>query len=119
MFKKLLEQLAIPDQGFIDKNSKNNWENIYVTHFTDDYSDCSRENKINWIKSIPSLKCFYNLFFCKFFIGKEGYSGFFEAHFLHKGKNIISDKVDARHPCTERVKKKLNDIFQALKSFDM
>lgn len=119
IFEKLLTQLAILENGFIDQESAKNWENIYNNHFTGEVNICGKGNKIIWIKSIASFKYFYEKCFKSgFFEGAKGYTVFFEAHFLHKVKGKIKEKaakdIRARYECIDSDKKKLDRIFNFL-----
>ncbi len=116
LFQSLLKQLSFVGNGFIDEESANNWEYIYNDHFTGDIDDCSKENKINWKEALSAFKYFYDKFFENYFVGMKGYTVFFEAHFLHHGKEKSANDIKPRNKCPKNNQIKLDRIFECLES---
>ena len=114
LFQSLLKQLSLVDNGFIDEESARNWKSTYDNHFKGDVFDCDKGNKINWIESPPAFKYFYDTFFKGYFVGAEGHTVFFEAHFFHHGNPKAASDVKIRNECPQDRKKKLDCIFKFL-----
>ncbi len=116
LFQSLLKQLSLHGNGFIDEESANNWEFIYNDHFTGDIDDWSKENKINLKEALSAFEYFYDKFFENYFVGMEGYTVFFEAHFLHHGKEKSANDIKPRNKCQKNNQIKLDRIFECLES---
>ena len=65
---------------------------------------------------MPSYRYFYNKFYYEYFYGKGGYTGFFEAHFLHHGKYRSANVIKPRNECPQNKKRKIDRIYEHTES---
>jgi hypothetical protein len=102
VLKKILEQLALSDNGFVEKAD---FDQVIKDNFSDDEGPCG-ESRINWTGSVPSYRYWFRKMQETDSFGDIGdnYAVFFTHHFKHGKKLLTREQV-----CNNRSDPKVRD----------